>query len=185
MLHRALVLLVVASSGIAAAQPSLTAPAPYAYVPAPVQLTPDEQSTLQIGYVSDGQLIGGGLASLFLSFGIGQAIEGRWGDTGWIFTLGEPAAVAVVVYGALQLATCDTPRGGTCNNTGGTALAVGMIGLVGLRIWEIVDAFTGPGRQNARFQAVQAKLGIPAPFYASPYIVPASGGAVAGLSLRF
>ena len=182
-MQRLLVVAILAGSGVALAQPSLTPPQlTYAPPPPQVQLPADEQSTLQIGYVSDGQMIGGGLASLFLSFGIGQAIEGRWSDTGWIFTLGEPVAFGVMLYGVLSGLTCDR----ACSGSDGAVLAVGAIGFFGLRIWEIVDAFVGPGRQNARLQAVQLKLGVQVPFYVRPYIVPTGdGGAVAGLSLRF
>ena len=211
-MHRALAVVVLLGCGVAFAQPGATPPAPYpppppypapyppptpypppapyppyGYAPPPAQLTADEQATLQIGYVSDGQLIGGGLASLFLGFGIGQAVEGRWSDTGWIFSLGEPAAFGLVVYGAVQLAaTCDTPNNGrTCSSSGGTALVAGALALTGLRIWEVVDAFIGPGRQNTRLRAVHMKLGYPMPMYGAPFVVPANGGAVAGLSLRF
>lgn len=50
----------------------------------------------------------------------------------------------------------------------------------------MIDAFTGPGRQNARWIALQQRMGNPVPVYVRPFVAPtASGGAIAGLSLRF
>ena len=181
--------------GLADAQPSATPPTyyppqqPMVYQPQQVQLqlTPEDQDTLAIGYISDGQYLGGGLASLFLGFGIGQAVEGRWHDTGWIFTLGEPVAFGVTMYGLIESLNCFDSAAGSCSSAGGTAIAVGLIGLAGLRIWEIIDAFVAPPRHNERFQALQQRLGNPQPFYgAVPFVMPSTGGgAVAGFALRF
>jgi hypothetical protein len=181
--------------GVAQAQPSATPPTsyppyppPYAYGPPPprLQLTADEMGTLATGYITDGQFIGGGLASLFVGFGVGQAVEGRWHDTGWIFTLGEPLAFGVMIYGLGQSLDCFETSTNSCRNAGAGALVAGAIGLVGLRLWEVIDAFVGPGRQNARWTALQQRMGNPVPFAVRPFVVPSGdGGAVAGVSLRF
>ena len=49
--------------------------------------------------MSQGQYVGGGIASIFLPFGIGQAIQGRYKETGWIFTVSELASNVLVASG--------------------------------------------------------------------------------------
>jgi hypothetical protein len=189
---KAAAIVLVMLGGLAHAQPSATPPTyptqypTYGNQPQQLQLTADEMETLAIGYITDGQLIGGGLASLFVGFGVGQAVEGRWHDTGWIFTLGEPVAFGVMIYGVFQSIGCIDNNCSGSHNSGETAAIVGAVGLVGLRLWEIIDAFTGPGRQNTKWIGLQQRMGNPIPQYVRPYIAPsAGGGAVAGISLRF
>ena len=88
--------LVAVLAGSAAAQPGLTPPS-YAYAgppPLSLQLTDDDVKLLNRGEISDDRWLGGGVASVLVGFGVGQAIEGRWGETGWIFTLGEGGSFA-------------------------------------------------------------------------------------------
>ena len=68
-----------------------------------VQLTLDEQFLLERGYISEGQHIGGGLISLFFGWGIGQAIQGRWSEKGYIFTLGEGVSAGLMIWGMVGL----------------------------------------------------------------------------------
>lgn len=180
-------------TGLAHAQPGAIPPMQpyptYGYPQPPqLQLTAEEMETLSIGYITDGQYIGGGVASLFVGFGVGQAVEGRWHDTGWIFTLGEPVAFGVFIYGLMQNIGCIGTSGGCSNNhdAGSTAIVVGAVSLVGLRLWEVIDAFVGPSRHNERYRALQMRLGNPMPAYTyRPFVAPSNGGAVAGLSLSF
>ena len=48
--------------------------------------------------VSQSKYIGGGIASIFLGWGIGHAIQGRYKDRGWIFTAGG-ALITIGVIG--------------------------------------------------------------------------------------
>ncbi|HEX7839813.1 MAG TPA: hypothetical protein VF469_20195 [Kofleriaceae bacterium] len=155
---------------------------PYPYPP--VQLSADDQALLQQGEISDGRYIGGGIASLFFGWGIGQAIQGRYSDTGKIFTIGEAGTLTAVVVGAIG--TIDSE--GT--NSGSNALLIGgLIGFAGFRVWEIVDAFTGPPSHNAQVRQLRMRLGL-SPVYArvKPYIAPSmsrTGISTAGLTFRF
>ena len=168
-------------------------PPPYQYVP--VQLTTDEQDLLNQGEITDGRHVGGILVSLFFGLGIGQAVQGRYGDTGWIFTVGEAASTVALIVGVVKtLDDCfDTfdERGCHDNSTGDALLIGGFIGLAAFRIWEIADAITGPPRHNARLRQLRMRLGVP-PVSLSrrlrPYMAPPlsrDGGATAGLTLRF
>ncbi|MEO8707386.1 MAG: hypothetical protein ABI867_45585 [Kofleriaceae bacterium] len=170
------------------------APPPYNYVP--VQLTAEDQALLAEGEITDGQHVGGAVAGLFFGFGIGQAVQGRWSDTGWIFTLGEAASITAMVIGAVKSFDCidsnDTIGGSSsgCSNASGSGLLIGgFVGFMVFRVWEVVDAFGGPPKHNRRVRELKMRLGIPQPIYSqrlTPYVNKArDGGGVAGLSLRF
>ena len=166
-------------------------PPPYAQQPPmQAQLTLDEQYLLERGYITQSQHVGGGIVSLFFGFGIGQAIQGRWSETGWIFTLGEAATGTLFVYGMVDLlGNCFEGCSEQRERRGVTLMLGGLLGMAAFRVWEIVDAFTGPPAHNRRLHHLHMRLGLPVPMYTrlSPYIAPPrdGDGAVAGLSLRF
>src|SRR5262245_49064669 len=196
-------LVIVLGVGVAGAQPGQTpyapppppsgVPAPYAYQPPPQQimLTEEEHKLLEMGEISDGKHLGGGLAAVFFGYGVGQAVQGRWSDTGWIFTLGEGAATVAFVYGFVDMfANC--PIDGPCNNDRGAALFLGGLLAYGVfHVWEVVDAFVVPPRHNRRVRELRARLGYPpVPYYGrlAPYLAPPTGsndGAIGGVTLRF
>ena len=160
-------------------------PPPYAYQPP----TPEEQELLASGYIGDGTMIGGGVLALWLGFGVGQGVEGRWHDTGWIFTLGESAALVGVIAGAIgTVNNCDF-NGQCSNNNGSVTLLVGSaLALGGLRIWEVVDAFIGPGEHNEQVRALRRRYGYRDYARVAPYVSrpqASDGGGTAGLSFRF
>lgn len=182
-------------------QPAPYVPPPQSYQPQgymPVQLTRDEAELLQQGEISDNAHIGGALGSLFLGFGIGQAIQGRYGDTGWIFTLGEVGSFTAMIVGVVQTfdnCIATTPvsggagRASTCGNNGEALLFGGLIGLMVFRVWEVVDAFSGPPKHNRRVRELKMRLGIPVPMYTHrvvPYMNKSrDGGGTAGVTIRF
>ncbi len=158
--------------------------APYPYPP--VQLTPEEHQLLAEGEISLGQHAGGVVVNWLFGFGLGQAIQGRWSDTGWIFTLGEAAGITLMVAGLAS--SCFGCEGG--DDDGATLLVGGVIGYVAFHIWSIVDAATGPAGHNRKVRALKQRVGLP--MHASqrvlPYVAPArdgGGGGTAGLTLRF
>lgn len=171
-------------------QPYPAQPPPYAYPP--IQLTPEEHEMLMAGEISDGQHIVGVVASLGFGFGVGQAVQGRYSDTGWIFTVGELASITALMVGVFRAFDDCLELDDSCNdgNSDGVPLIVaGAIGLTVFRIWEIVDAIGGPSKHNARVRELRMRLGIPQPMYTkiTPYVVPSrdGGGGTAGLSFRF
>ena len=54
-------------------------------------------SETRVKTISQGRYIGGGVASIFLGFGIGHAIQGRWKERGWIHTTTQSIALIAVV----------------------------------------------------------------------------------------
>jgi hypothetical protein len=154
----------------------------------PPPMSQEERQILDDGEISDGQWGGGVLASLAFGFGTGQAIQGRWHDTGWIFTLGESLSI-VAIIAELPATFSDCFDCGTSHQRDQDRAADIMIGslivFAGLHIWEIGDAAIGPSEQNARYHAFRARH--PEMYSVEPFAARASSGTggVAGLTLRF
>jgi hypothetical protein len=161
-------------------------PAYGGYQQQPVGLTADEQRILARGEIGPGEHIGGAFLALFLGFGSGQAVQGRWTETGWIFTVGEAASIAAIVVGVnSEVEDCFDEQ---CDDDNGALIAVGVIGLIGLHVWEIVDSIAGPSSHNRKLREIHMRLGYPQPGYYSvaPFVAPThGGGGVAGLTFRF
>lgn len=173
--------------GTAAAQPSI--PPPYEYgtqVASDDQVSNEDRSIIDHGEIGSGRVIGATLAAAFVGFGVGQAIEGRYGERGWIFTVGESVGDFAMFTGLLGLV-------GGCSEVGHCHLAYGLaLGgaatFLGFRTWGILDALIAPQHRNARYRAALARN----PGYAQqvtvmPYLVPVDhgSGGIAGLGLQF
>ena len=166
---------------------------PGGYVPGgmvPLQLTPDQVELLQKGEISDGQHVGGAFVSVFLGFGIGQAVQGRYGETGWIFTVGEIASFTALTVGLVQAIGDCSSLDEFCEGSRGDGLIIGgLVGLLVFRVWEVVDAFGGPPKHNRKVRELKMRLGMPMPMYTqrvTPYVNRTrDSGATAGLVFRF
>ncbi len=86
----------------------------------------------------------GGLAGTFIGFGTGHAIQRRYEGKGEMFAYGEVTSLAVLVAGAL---TGDCGGGGSpvCGDLG----AVGLIGFLSFRVWEMVDVWIPPSSASS------------------------------------
>ncbi|HRO67093.1 MAG TPA: hypothetical protein PL182_05980, partial [Pseudobdellovibrionaceae bacterium] len=75
---------------------------------------------------------------------IGHAVQGRYGDKGWIFTTGEVAGLTALAIG---LGSCkdETQSDGSkekkCSQDG--MIGLGFAALIGFHVWEIIDVWTG------------------------------------------
>jgi hypothetical protein len=160
-------------------------PPPYGYQPQ-VALTAEDRDLLASGEISDEAHVGGGIAAIFVGFGVGQAIQGRWTETGWIYTLGETVASTAFTIGLVeQFTACVEPAltDRNCSDRGVTPLVLGMLGVVGFRVAGSIDAFVAPPRHNERVRRLKMRLGYPV----APYISHAHGtdGSVAGVTIHF
>ncbi len=163
------------------------APPPPHYQPMPGGLSADDQRLLARGEISAGAHAGGGIASLFFGFGLGQAVQGRWGDTGWIFTVGETASIVAILVG-INNEIEDCGFNDDCDNDNDTLIVAGIVGIIGFRVWELADAFVGPSNHNRKVRELRLRLGYPPTQYygLAPYVAPTRhGGGVAGLTFRF
>lgn len=189
-------------SSIATAQPGGAPPPPPVYSPPPppppaygygygqpppqAALSQEDARLLQRGLISPEAHIGGAAVSFFIGFGSGQAVQGRWTDTGWIFTVGEAASIAALFIGiGNEVEDCFDEY---CDEDNDGLIALGLIGLIGFRVWELVDAFAGPASHNRKVRDLHMRLGYPPSGYYSvaPFVAPTrDGGGVAGFTLRF
>lgn len=124
------------------------------------QPSPAEQDILDRGEISDGQYVAGGITGTLLGLGIGQAIEGRYSERGWIFTVGELGSIALVGAGA---GSCvgSVASGGNCG-VGFALITGGYLGYLGFRIWDAIDAWVVPPEQNRQYRRVRGRLGAAA-----------------------
>ena len=102
-----LCLSLLAGALIATAEtPAFAQPGGYAPPPPPLQLqfSDEDLLILERGRISTGQYVTGGVIGSYFGFGIGHMIQQRWIDRGWIFSLGESAAIAAIVVGAVGCA---------------------------------------------------------------------------------
>lgn len=183
---------VIASTGVAAAQPGMVPPA-YSYQPAQ-PLSDDDRALLERGEISHDQIVGGAVLEGVFGFGLGQAYQHRWTQTGWIYTFGEAGSFVTFMDGVFEgIRQCDGPRhGGPCSAGSGVALG-GAIALFAFRVIGTIDAAVVPRWHNAKVRALRARLAPPqVEARVVPYVAPyvASGaatgtGGVAGFALRF
>lgn len=184
---------------------------PYAYGPQlrQPQLTAEEWDMIDEGEIGGGRHVAGVMLALSPGFGLGQAVQGRWSERGWIFTFGEAAGIALMVYGANQekpLCDYNTPaleaRGVLAGSSGRATqdscgfgvrddarwmIYAGLGTYVALHIWEIVDSIAGPVEHNRQVRALRRRAGQQSgEVVVAPFLVPShEGGAMAGLSARF
>ena len=177
---RSSILLLIIATRVAAAQPSWTPP----LVASPVPLTADEERLLDEGLISNDRIGAGVVLSALLPFGAGQAAEGRWSSTGYLFAIADAASIAVFI-------TTIHERPMPCGDVGfcpDTWRPVTIMMLLSVRVLEIVDASVAPGVHNRHVRAVRNRLGQPPDDLARviPFIVPTDhSGGVAGVSFRF
>jgi|GEM_PF-1849960 len=81
------------------------------------------------------------LAAGFLlvpGLGIGQAIQGRWLETGQIVLVGQLASLSTCLLGAALY------NDEAASNPAIGMMVVGVVGLVGFRVFEVIDLLVGP-----------------------------------------
>lgn len=141
------------------------------------QLTAEDAELLQRGEISDAAHLGGGAASLVLGFGVGQAIQGRFGEKGWIFAVGESVTLLGMVVGTVQ----GFDSGGDI-----PLLFIGsVIGYAVFRFWDVIDAFVAPPKHNDRIRMLRFQLGMPVYTRVIPYVHKSAETSTAGLVFRF
>ena len=154
-----------------------------------VQLTVDEQWLLQRGFISDGETFGGGAVALFFGMGLGQVIQGRWAQKGYIFTFGDLASGALMTWGFVGLlGDCFEGCSEQRENRYATMLVVGLVAGGIFRIWEISTTCSPDWASTIELMDLRARIGmLPIDTWLSLYVAPnrSGEGGTAGVSLRF
>ena len=164
-------LLLAAAPAVARAQP-VAPPARGATV----TLSAQDQNLLARGEYSGLEIGISGLAGTFVGFGVGQAVQGRYLQRGWIFTLGEVGSIGLMLGSVMR---CASSVGDSCS----PALMIGgAVGLLAFHTWEVIDVWAAPFGHNRRVRAARAR----AQGGWSGFVMPTGGhSAAAGLALRF
>lgn len=89
--------------------------------------------------VDQGRFYGGGAAGTILGFGIGHGIQGRYSESGWIFTATELGSFALIMAGA---STCVGDSLNE-NNKDCSLVSFGAAGFLVARVFEIIDLWAG------------------------------------------
>ena len=92
--------------------------------------------------IANARYIAGGVTSIMPGLGVGHAVQGRYMEKGWIFTLGQLGFLWGLWY--FFVSGLDDDSGDTKK-----AMSIGermtmtafMFGLVGMKIWEMADAW--------------------------------------------
>lgn len=144
-------------------------------------LSDEDRKILSNGEISTTAYVVGGIIGTYpVGFGVGHAIQGRYTDKGWIFTVGELGSLVVAYAGAGDCFS-SMIAGDKCN---GGLLFLGAAGFVGFRIWEIVDLWAAPPEINRRYRELKQRFGINNSL--SPYLASSRDGTpILGLGLRF
>lgn len=150
-------------------------------------LTPDEQALVRRGEIDQSKYALGGLMGTWVGFGVGHGVQGRWSDIGWVFTVGETAAFSALIAG---MVVCLNDEDLECGPGAEALLIGGAVTMVGMRLWEIIDVWTGADSYNARVRAAVQKGTVTPPrygFFAIPRATPGRGttGGLAGFAIRF
>jgi len=106
----------------------------------------------------------GAFVGMTLGFGSGHAIQGRYSDSGWKWTLSEVALFSLAVSTSDQDCTetvsakdaygMRTHSSNCVKNGKSPSVAAGTMGLwLGLRIWQSYDLWTYSGRKSEKSQS--------------------------------
>lgn len=130
------------------------------------------------------QYITGGVVGTIFGYGIGHAVQGRYTEIGWLFTATEVAFTAAIIASPLIAGAPLFTRAPATNMNwpvGASVLSgIGSLGLLGFRIWEIVDLWATPQQQSR--VATEQEMQKPENHLAfAPVLLPN----YAGLSVQF
>jgi hypothetical protein len=150
------------------------------------RLTDEERAIYHRGYPDPGRSLGGVILSVIPGFGVGHLLQGRWLSRGWIFTLGQIAAMSALIYGH-DRAVDECEPDVRCSSTGVKIYAGGFIAFAGFWVGSVVDAYLVPKLATRRWMRIHRKAFSHPDARILPYVVPSErgDGGVAGLALRF
>lgn len=120
--------------------------------PQALAITEEDNVTQQNAHqktISNNAYIASGLVSTFFGFGIGHAMQGRYGEAGWIFTAIDGVAFTGTVVSGV--AAVGEGLGAIFGNQARSSslsgyFFFGFLALyTGSRIWQIIDTWALPG----------------------------------------
>jgi hypothetical protein len=160
----------------------------FGWADAETTLTHTETMVLQQGPIETEPYVAGGVVGSFLGFGIGHAIQGRYGtDAAWM-SIGQAAGGLMFLLGAgcpiKQIGSASCPLNGTAT----TGLALMIL----THVWEIYDLWATPPKHNKMYRDLRNRLDEEGDeteealnFFVSPVSENSYIGAAAGFTYRF
>jgi hypothetical protein len=135
--------------------------------------------------ISGDRAAAGVVTATVVGFGLGQAVEGRWHDTGWIYTVGESLSLMILASGvASGFQHCLFVPDSSCAGANQLALA-GLIGMGAFHLAGIIDAAVAPSVHNRHVREARGRVGWARVARVAPYVAPTSHGSTVGLTLSF
>lgn len=145
------------------------------------QMTEAERDLLTRGEYTGGEIAASGLLGTIIGFGTGHAVQDRYRESGWIYTVGEGTGLVILGIGIPACGEADD----FFDNAGcivGVAIT-GEVLFLGFKLVEIVDVWAHPAIHNRRVRALEERtVGSQWSFQVRPH---ADGGMTAGLALRY
>ena len=177
----------LASASLAHADPgpppatSTAAPGVPGFAVTPASVDPADLELARRPEISGDRAAAGVVTATVVGFGLGQAVEGRWHDTGWIYAVGESLSVVILVSGAVSgFQHCFFISDSSCAGAKQLALA-GLIGMGVFHLAGIIDAAVAPSVHNRHVREARGRVGWPG----VAYVAPTSHGSTVGLTLSF
>ena len=140
----------------------------------------EEWRLLEQGEYEGSRIPLGAVVGTVYGWGIGHLIQGRWLETGYIFTLGEGVSGVGMVAGLIGVIECN--RESACQISTATFFLSGMAYLA-FRITEVHDLWAGPAEHNREVRRLRQRARYLPAFSIAPDV--AGGGGVVGLSGEF
>jgi len=126
----------------------------------PIQLSSEDQKILEKGRYETGPYVTGGVLGTAIGFGIGHAVQSRYGEMGWIFTVTEVPAYGAFLAGYIRWLNRsrrhddELPKAQPLDIT---LMAAGGAVFMAFHIWEIVDVWVTPQTHNKRYDELRAQ----------------------------
>jgi hypothetical protein len=128
----------------------------------------------EAGEVNGFQWFLGSAAGVFLGFGLGQLIQGRWESKGLFFAIGEVSTLSISVVATISLLEDSS------STKGQLAAVLGFISFGILRMWDMVDSIVAPYHHNRRYRTLEKRFksqdARSARAFIMPVIYPSSEG---------
>ena len=134
------------------------------------------------------------LLGTLVGFGTGHAAQGRWKETGWLYSAGEALGVAVAVGGT---AACLDGVGDDDNDLSESfdkvycawlTIRVGGSGFLAVKAVEIIDVWSHPLMHNKRYRRLRERMETDSRSEVAfaPWAAPGPDGSVRfGLAFRY
>lgn len=97
--------------------------------------------------IENTRYITGGVVGTLWGFGIGHAVQGRYRQDGWKFTVGEAVGSLLLLINMGECFPENRPCGSALGINFGLEILTGFALVGGFRIWEIIDLWVAPGYQ--------------------------------------